>query len=203
VFGDMIPLVTEATKDPSQVSNVNPKGKVLEFIIQDLKFAWENLPQNQVEPGRPTKYTAMALAARAYLQELKYAEAKPLLDQIIESGKYRLMPNYFDNYRIAKENNQESIFEIQANVNDINESLNGEMGIGINFPHGSDIGMCCGFHQPSQNLANAFKVDADGLPLFDTFNDVDDVEYLIWIGEYAVETIGFASRVMVVLTCHV
>lgn len=83
------------------------------------------------------------------------------------------MPNYFDNYRIAKENNQESIFEIQANVNDISESLNGEMGIGINFPHGSDIGMCCGFHQPSQNLANAFKVDADGLPLFDTFNDVD------------------------------
>ena len=173
VFGDMIPLVTEATKDPSQVSNVNPQGKVLEFIIQDLKFAWENLPQNQVEPGRPTKYAAMALAARAYLQELKYAEAKPLLDQIIESGKYRLMPNYFDNYRIAKENNQESIFEIQANVNDISESFNGEMGIGINFPHGSDIGMCCGFHQPSQNLANAFKVDADGLPLFDTFNDVD------------------------------
>lgn len=173
VFGDMIPLVTEETKDPSKVSNVNPQGKVLEFIIQDLKFAWKNLPQNQVEPGRPTKYAAMALAARAYLQELKYAEAKPLLDQIIESGKYGLMPNYFDNYRIVKENNQESVFEIQANVNDITESLNGEMGIGLNFPQGSDIGMCCGFHQPSQNLANAFKVDTNGLPLFDSFNDSD------------------------------
>jgi hypothetical protein len=33
--------------------------------------------------------------------------------------------------------------------------------------------MCCGFHQPSQNLANAFKVDANGLPLFDTFNNTD------------------------------
>jgi hypothetical protein len=33
--------------------------------------------------------------------------------------------------------------------------------------------MCCGFHQPSQNLVNAFRVDASGLPMFDTFNDVD------------------------------
>jgi hypothetical protein len=47
------------------------------------------------------------------------------------------------------------------------------MGIGLNFPHGSDIGMCCGFHQPSQNLVNAFKVDENGLPMFDTFNDED------------------------------
>jgi hypothetical protein len=30
---------------------------------------------------------------------------------------------------------------------------------------------CCGFHQPSQNLVNAFKVDANGLPLLDNFND--------------------------------
>lgn len=83
------------------------------------------------------------------------------------------MPHFIDNFNIATENNEESIFEIQANVNDINESLNAEMGIGLNWPHGGDIGMCCGFHQPSQNLVNAFKVDANGLPLFDTFNDVD------------------------------
>ena len=173
VFGDYIPIITETTKNPAQVSNINPLDAVLNNIISDLKFAWEILPEIQNEPGRPTKYAAMALAARAYLQELKYAEAKPLLDQIINSDKYSLMPNYFDNFRIEKENNKESIFEIQSNVNDINESLNGEMGIGLNFPHAGDIGMCCGFHQPSQNLANAFKVDENGLPFFDTFNDED------------------------------
>jgi hypothetical protein len=48
------------------------------------------------------------------------------------------------------------------------------MGIGLNWPHGGDIGMCCGFHQPSQNLVNAYKVDpVTGLPLFTTFNSVD------------------------------
>jgi starch-binding outer membrane protein, SusD/RagB family len=173
VFGDYIPILTEDIEDPTQVSNVNPEGAVLNHIISDLKFAWENLPESQAQPGRPTKYAAMALGARAYMQDLKYAEAKPLLDNIITSGKYSLMPNFIDNFNIETNNNAESIFEVQTNVNDINESLNAEMGIGLNWPHGGDIGMCCGFHQPSQNLVNAYKVDANGHPLFDTFNNSD------------------------------
>lgn len=52
-------------------------------------------------------------------------------------------------------------------------AMNGEMGIGLNFPYPGEISMCCGFHQPSQNLVNAYKVNTNGLPLFDTFNDVD------------------------------
>jgi len=95
------------------------------------------------------------------------------LDDIIANAGLTLVPNFFDNYRIVKNNNSESIFEIQSAVNDINESLNGEMGIGLNWPYAPELGMCCGFHQPSQNLANAFKVDANGLPLFDTFNNTD------------------------------
>ena len=174
VFGDYVPLFTEDTEDPATVSNQNDPGAVLAFIISDLKFAWENLPETQALVGKPTKYAAMGIAARAYMQDLKYAEAKPLLENIILSGKYSLMPNFIDNFEIVTNNNRESIFEIQACVNDINESLNAEMGIGLNWPHGGDIGMCCGFHQPSQNLVNAFKVDpVTGLPLFTTFNNVD------------------------------
>ncbi|MGD9556150.1 MAG: RagB/SusD family nutrient uptake outer membrane protein [Mangrovibacterium sp.] len=173
VFGDYIPILTEDIEDPAKVSNKNPEGAVLTQIVSDLKFAYENLPETQEQPGRATKYAAMALAARAYLQDLKYAEAKPLLDDIINSGKYTLMDRFIQNFEIVTNNNAESIFEIQANVNDIEESLNAEMGIGLNWPHGGDIGMCCGFHQPSQNLVNAFKVDAFGHPLFDTFNDTD------------------------------
>jgi len=174
VFGDYIPILTEDTPDPAQVSNQNAADAVLNHIVADLKYAYEKLPATQTQPGRPTKWAAMAVAARAYLQVLKYAEAKPLLDNIIASGQFSLMPNFIDNFNIVTENNKESIFEIQANVNDINESLNAEMGIGLNWPHGGDIGMCCGFHQPSQNLVNAFKVDAvTGLPLFDTFNNTD------------------------------
>ena len=110
VFGDYIPILTEETADPKTVSNVNAAGVVLNHIIADLKYAWENLPEKQAQVGRPTKYAAMALGARAYLQDLKYAEAKPLLDNIINSGKYSLMPKFIQNFEIATNNNAESIF---------------------------------------------------------------------------------------------
>jgi starch-binding outer membrane protein, SusD/RagB family len=165
-----IPIITEETEDPAQVSNVNPEGAVLEQIISDLKFARENLPENQSDPGRPTKYAAMGLAARAYLHHLRYADAKPLLDNIIESGKYELMPNFYDNYRIEHNNNKESIFEIQASVNDGSTGRNGGMGTAIFIPHGGDIGLCCGQHQMSQNLVNAYRVDENGLPEFEKVN---------------------------------
>ncbi len=173
VFGDYVPILTEDTEDPTLVSNENPDGAVLDHIIADLTFAIDNLPDAQSMPGKATSYAAMALAARAYMQDLRYAEAKPLLNDIISSGKYSLMDRFIQNFEIETNNNKESIFEVQANVNDINESLNAEMGIGLNWPHGGDIGMCCGFHQPSQNLVNAYKVDENGWPLFDTFNDSD------------------------------
>lgn len=174
VFGDRIPLIPEDKVDVANtISNDNAPGAVLKFIEDDLAFAAANLPAKQSQVGRATKWAAKALAARAYLQVLDYASAKPLLDDIINSGQFSLADNFFDNFRIAKNNNVEGIFEIQRNVNDINESLNGEMGIGLNAPYAPELGMCCGFHQPTQNLANAFKVDANGLPLFDTFNDTD------------------------------
>jgi starch-binding outer membrane protein, SusD/RagB family len=174
VFGDKIPLITEDKVDVAdKITNTNADGAVLKFIEDDLAFAAANLPATQSQVGRATKWAAKALAARAYMQVLDYTSAKPLLDDIIANGGFTLADKFFDNFRIAKNNNSESIFEIQRNVNDISESLNGEMGIGLNAPYAPELGMCCGFHQPTQNLANAFKVDANGLPLFDTFNDTD------------------------------
>ena len=43
VFGDYIPILLEDTEDPLLVPNKNPEGAVLTHIINDLKFAWENL----------------------------------------------------------------------------------------------------------------------------------------------------------------
>jgi hypothetical protein len=43
----------------------------------------------------------------------------------------------------------------------------------LNFPYGGGPGTCCGFLQPSQSLVNAYRVDEQGLPFLDTFNDQD------------------------------
>ena len=168
-----IPIITEETEDPSRVTNINPEGAVLAQIISDLEFAWTHLPASQAEVGRPTRYAAMALAAKAYLQEVDYASAKPLLDNIITSGRYEFMPNFMDNYRIETNNNAESIFEIQYTV----DGWGGNAGPGRrwSFPHGA-LGLAPGFHQATQNLVNKFRVDENGLPMFDTF-DEDDLKH--------------------------
>ncbi|HLP72108.1 MAG TPA: RagB/SusD family nutrient uptake outer membrane protein [Bacteroidales bacterium] len=158
-----IPYITEAD-DPVKVVNTIDAWPLIE---NDLKFAVANLPTTQAEVGRPTKYAAEAVLARVYLFQKKWTDAKPLLDDIISSGKYSLMPNFEDNFLAAKRNNKESIFEIQYSVNDgASGSPNAGWGDALNFPVDIDgTGTCCGFYQPTQNLVNAFRVDpATGLP---------------------------------------
>lgn len=168
-----IPIIKEDTPDASKVPN---NVDAMPAIIEDLTYAMNNLPDlaKQAEPGRPTKYAAMAVLARAHMQTLNYAAAKPLLDGIISSGKFSLMTNFFDNFDIANRNNKESIFEIQRAVgNGSTDGGSADIGTGLNAPQGSDIASCCGFFQPSQDLVNAFKVDASGLPLLDNYNQID------------------------------
>jgi starch-binding outer membrane protein, SusD/RagB family len=158
-----IPYIKE-TDDPIKVVNTIDAWPLLEA---DLQFAAANLPASQTDVGRPTKYAAEAVLAYVYLFEKKFTAAKPLLDDIIASGKYSLMPNFSDNFLAAKRNNAESVFEIQYSVNDgADGSPNAGWGDALNFPVDIDgTGTCCGFHQPTQNLVNAFQVDATGLPI--------------------------------------
>ncbi len=165
---DNIPYITEDV-DPARVKNSTDAWPLIE---KDLEYAVAHLQEEQADVGRPTRYAAMAVLARVHLFQQEWQDAADLLDEIIESDRYELMPNFDDNYLIAKRNNAESIFEIQYAVNDgTPDSFNGGYGDCLNFPQGGDIGTCCGFHQPTQNLVNAFKTDANGLPLLDTYND--------------------------------
>lgn len=167
-----IPYITEDPEvDPATVSNTIDAWPMIEA---DLEFAVNNLPEIQAQVGRPTKYAAEAVLARVHLFQSDWSAAATLLDDIINNGGYELMESYHDNYKIPTNNNKESIFEIQYVVND-GAAGSGNAGNGSNLekPHGGDIGVVGGCAIPSQNLVNAFKVDNNGLPLFDTFNDTD------------------------------
>jgi len=144
-------------------------------IEADLTFAMTNLPETQPQKGRVNKWAAMAFLAKVYMFEHKYAQAKPLLDQLIANGKtaqgvkYALI-NYGSNFNAAQKNSSESVFACQMSVND-GGATNGNYGDNLNFPNnGNAPGGCCGFYNPSLNLANAYKTDAAGLPLLDTWN---------------------------------
>lgn len=175
---NMTPYVDDKTYNSADANSTKiPNDKdIWVNIEEDLKFAYDNLPNRWAgEPGRATKWAAAAMLGKAYMFQKKFAQAKTLFDAIVASGQYRLMDKYHDNFRTATNNNAESIFEVQHSVNDgAAISNNGNRGATLNYPYGGQT-TCCGFFQPSQNLVNAFKVDANGLPLFDTFNNPPDV----------------------------
>jgi len=145
-------------------------------IEADLTYAMNNLPGTQSNIGRVNKWAAIAFLAKTYMYEHNYTAAKPLLDQIIASGTtsngipYALEPIYESNFNPAQKNGSESVFACQTSVNDgssiSTNGGNGDTGDELNFPYNHGPG-CCGFNNPSWNLAQAFKTDANGLPFLD------------------------------------
>lgn len=150
-------------------------------IEADLTAAIPDLPETWPgEPGRANSWAAKALLAKVYMYEGKYSTAYPILQDIIANGKtaggakYGLNDHFYSNFNPAQKNSKESVFAAQTSVQD-NSSVdwggdpNGNYGDLLNFPYTGGPGACCGFYNPSQDLANAFKTDANGLPLFDTY----------------------------------
>jgi hypothetical protein len=145
-------------------------------IIADLTYASNNLPNTQPNIGRANKWAAMAFLAKAYMYDHQYASALPLLQQVITSGTtsagtpFALETNFFSNFNPAQKNGSESVFACQASVNDgsatANNGGNGDTGDELDFPYNHGPG-CCGFNNPSWNLVQAYKTDANGLPLLD------------------------------------
>jgi len=138
-------------------------------LEEDLKFCIDNLPEDhpQGNPGRPSKYSAMAVKARVHLFQNEYNDAKTLLDNIINSGKFQLTEKYYDNFRETTENNSESIFEIQCDVSAASNGTNTIRIQGCCFHQNGPAGKGWGAYQPSQNLFEAYQVDEDGLPILD------------------------------------
>lgn len=143
------------------------------LIEADYKYAYDNLPETQAAVGRINKWTAGACLARCLMFEKKYAEAKTLLATLIANGKtstgvkWGLNDLYHDNFRIPTKNSKESVFAVQTSVNDGADGENGNYGDVLNYPYTGGPGECCGFYQPSMELVNSHKVNADGLPLLD------------------------------------
>lgn len=161
------------------VPNVNESGGYIDIwpmIEADFTFAMNNLPEGQPNVGRANKWAAMAFLAKTYMYEHNYTAAKPLLDQVIASGTtpdgraYALNPLYESNFNPAEKNSPESVFACQTSVNDgsaiSTNGGNGNTGDELNFPYNHGPG-CCGFNNPSWTLAQAYKTDANGLPLLD------------------------------------
>jgi hypothetical protein len=174
---NMVPYIDDKLYDPNNLESTKIANStdIYPKIEEDLKAAYDVLPASQSQPGRPTKWAAGAMLSKVYIFQKKYAEAKPILEAIVASGKYRLVDKYHDNFQASTNNNAESIFEVQYSVNDgAAGGENGNIGSTLNYPYGGGaFTTCCGFFQPSVNLVNSFRTDDNGLPLLDDFNKTD------------------------------
>lgn len=185
-----VPYITEdiPVEDYKLIANNALSNEALwEKIAEDFEAAAEVLPDTQSQVGRATKKAAYAYLAKtrlyqAYTQDEKYNVTginTEHLQQVLDAtekviGKASLEGDFANNFLPGTyENGPESLFAIQFSDND--GTLYGRLNFSdvLSTPQG--LG-CCDFHKPSQNLVNAFKTDANGLPEFDTFNN-DDFDY--------------------------
>ena len=118
-WGDA-PLLLEPINTAEQAFGIErtPVAEVYSKIIEDVQFAISSLPPSYTDGniGRATSYAAKMLLAKVYMTSTDYRDygkAQQELEDIVNSGQYKLLDNYADIFDPANKNNEESIFEVQ------------------------------------------------------------------------------------------
>ena len=182
-------ILANATQEQTRNDELT-HAQLMDKIIEDFEFAYNNLPEQQDEKARVNKYAAAAMLAKCYLTKAygdgyesntgyghvntadmdKVKAYTGMIYQADNRGRYHMEDDFGDIFMQDNRNGVESIFAVQhSNYEDDNTKfgrsnwsnmLNGCHGM---WSKGWD------FHKPSQNLVNAFKVGEDGLPMFNDY----------------------------------
>lgn len=116
-FGE-IELKTTPTESIITEAYKTPVDKVWSFIIDELNYCIDNLPdtRSESEYGRITKQAARHHLARVYLtvkrntQDIQ--EARRLTEEVIASGQHRLMASHKDLWDMSNQRNSEILFPV-------------------------------------------------------------------------------------------
>ncbi len=105
------------------VRPLNYEEDVFQFIINDLNYAAENLPETPYESGRATCWSAKAMLSKVYLSRAGWNKSERdsndlekskscALDVINNSGA-SLMEDYHNLFKYRHNNNKESLLQLQ------------------------------------------------------------------------------------------
>ncbi|MCB0548568.1 MAG: RagB/SusD family nutrient uptake outer membrane protein [Phaeodactylibacter sp.] len=188
------PVFIDETVPKTEVGNISNRELTDQegwaYIVEEFRAALSALPDSQAEEGRPTKnaaraYLAKALLYKAYVQDDQHQvksitaseleEVVDLVTTIEGTGEYSLYDDYAKNFLWEFESGNESVWAIMRSIDDGSPEGRGNFSTGLTSSLGPGYG-CCSFNHASQNLANAYKTDDNGLPLFDTFNEGPQIE---------------------------
>ena len=169
-----IPYFTEADDPNTKTNDEFTREEIFSFIKGDLTDAIESLPAQKSAVGRITKTTAQALMAKVCAFTSSWEDVKTYAGAVISSGQYSLYANFGDLSKIDKNNGSESIFALQVSTANDNAHINWSNLLNCTYSDGNLYGTGDDFFYGSQNLVNAFRTDANGLPYLDgTFNKVN------------------------------
>ena len=183
-----IPYIDETAETADDYARSNVEFTSEEFwqkIENDFELAISGLPETQTEVGRPTKAAAKAYLAKTALFQNKWQEVYDLTSEVM-NGNYALLEDFNDVFLPENDNSKEVIFAVQYSIGDGQPSnYNGSIGDRLTAPGGPRYPQY-GFHRPSQNLVNAFKVNEAGIPVQNNIdisaNDFVDPRLDITIG---------------------
>lgn len=114
-----VPLIDRTmTSDELASMKQSSVDDVYKFIYDDLDYAIENIPASYDASwsGRFTKYTAMALKAKAALYHGDWEECAKQTDAVMASGRFTLLPSFREVFSIEGENSRESLMEVQSST---------------------------------------------------------------------------------------
>lgn len=152
-FGD-IPLLTKPLKsfeDAFEVAVRMPADEVYRFISADLAEAKSLLPATKYatpsEPWRASRAAVIALQAKVALYNQDWTTVLSTISEIENMGFYSLNTNYFDNFDIEKEFDEDEVIFAYDHISDLNPRKGN--------------GLCAllgwGFVAPSEDFLNAFE----------------------------------------------
>ncbi len=171
---ERIPYFTEKDNALEARYDQYSREEIFTKIKEDLVAAYNVLPESNTQAGRFNKYVAAAVMAKVSAQTSSWADVITYADIVINSGKYELYNNFCDMSKIEFNNQKEAILAIQFSTANNNFHINWSNLLNTTYSDGNVYGSGDDFFLASQNLVNAFRTDANGLPFLDgTFNDVD------------------------------
>lgn len=164
-----LPYIDETMTTEQAKSVKNDTTTVYPKIIADLQFAVANLDYTKPlgDIGRCDKISAESYLGKVLLYQQKYADAFVLFKDVIAQKPALTSLDFRSNFSIKGQNGPEAIFMSEHIINPDGSGDNGNVGDMLAGLYGTAPVSCCGFFQPTIDLVNAYKVDANGLPLLD------------------------------------
>ncbi len=191
-----VPFIDESVSQDYRISNFDENGDYVDIwpqILADFDFARTNLPATQALLGKPNSWAAEAYYAKVLLYMGSdgydtYNEALTVMTNVIDNGvtsngdKYALNPRYHELFMANTENGPESVFAVQHAAVDGTSGTgysSGPNGLaisqfsGVNGIYGAPgWGRGWGFFQPTPFFVDHFRVDANGLPFLDMYDNI-------------------------------